>query len=145
MTQKKFEFIDHTADVGIRVYAKTVEELFVNAALGMYNIICEKFYNILDEKVYTNELKEVDIETLLVSFLNDLLYQTFVNKLLFCKFEIKNLIKEKEFCQLRYICKGQIYNHVSHGTLFELKAATFHNIKIEKFNNEYTTTIIFDT
>ncbi len=143
--KKKFELIEHTADVGIIVYGKTVAELFENAAFGMYNIICENFSKISNICEYNNSISEVDLESCLVSFLNDLLYQTFVNKLLFSKFLITNLKTEQNSCILSYQCFGEKYEKQKHGVLTELKSATFHQLKIVKQNDVFTATIIFDT
>jgi SHS2 domain-containing protein len=143
--EKKFEVIEHTADVGITVYGKTITELFENAAVGMYNIICQNFDKISETYKYNSCITEVDIESCLVSFLNDLIYQTFVNKLLFCKFLVTDLRTEQNSCILSYQCFGEKYDQQKHGVLSELKSATFHQLKIVKQNNVYTTTIIFDT
>lgn len=143
MLEKKFELINHTADIGIKVYGKTLEELFVNSAFGMYNIICEKFKKISPKQKYKNVIKEFDNETLLISFLNDLLYQTFVNKILFCEFQIKSF---KSDHSISFICYGENYDKNKHGHIIELKSATFHNIKIKKnFWGLFETIIIFDT
>ena len=34
-SHKGYEFFEHTADAGVRVYGKTLRELFVNAAAGL--------------------------------------------------------------------------------------------------------------
>ena len=143
--EKKIELIEHTADIGIRVYGATLNELFENAAVGMYNIICQNFNQISSIYKYNNQLSETDLESCLVSFLNDLLYQTFVNKLLFCKFLITNLKIEQNSCFLSYKCFGEKYDLQKHGVLTELKSATFHQLKIVNQNNVFTTIIIFDT
>ncbi|MCS7232120.1 MAG: archease [Elusimicrobiota bacterium] len=141
---KKFKLIEHTADVGIKVSAKTLKELFENCAYGMYNIICENFHNIEKKEKYQSTLKESDLESLLVSFLNDLLYQTSVTKIVFCDFKVLDLKNEKNFAEVSFSCLGEKYNREKHGKLFELKSATFHNLKIKKFLSFYKTTVIFD-
>ncbi|PIU56057.1 MAG: protein archease, partial [Chloroflexi bacterium CG07_land_8_20_14_0_80_51_10] len=35
---QNFEIIDHTADVGIVAYGDSVEEVFINAAYGMFSL-----------------------------------------------------------------------------------------------------------
>lgn len=39
--EKKFEFFDVTADVGIRAYGKTLEDAFENAALAMFEVMTD--------------------------------------------------------------------------------------------------------
>lgn len=138
----KFEFIEHTADVGVKVYGKTLPELFENAAYAMYNIICEKFHNVSSIYTYKNQLEDYELESLLVSYLNDLIYQTFVNKVIFSKFKVEIEKQEKFFIQ--YQCIGEKYKKETHGTLHEIKSATFHNLSIRKTKKFYKATIIFD-
>ncbi|GAG16189.1 unnamed protein product, partial [marine sediment metagenome] len=38
---KRYEVIDHTADIGIKTYGKDLKELFVNAAYGMFDILAD--------------------------------------------------------------------------------------------------------
>jgi SHS2 domain-containing protein len=141
---KKFELIEHTADIGIVAYGKTLEELFANSALGMYNIMCEKFHNIERIIRYENKIQDIDYETLLVDFLNDLLFQTSVKKLLFSEFEVE-LKKDNNQRQISFLCLGEKYDKQKHGGILELKAATFHNLKILKKDNIFQVSVIFDT
>ena len=67
-----FEIVDHTADVGVRAYGATPEELFANAALGMFSIIGDV------ERVAPRETRDVraeaeDVALLLAAFLGELL------------------------------------------------------------------------
>ncbi len=38
---KRFQFIEHTADIGLMAYGRTLAEAFANAAYGMFSIITE--------------------------------------------------------------------------------------------------------
>lgn len=140
---KKFELIEHTADVGIVVYGGTVEELFENAALGMYNIICENFSQIGQNVSQEGIVEDTELETLLVLFLNELIFQTFTNKILFSKFNVT--IEYQKKYKAKFVCFGENYQPDKHGRLLELKAATYHDLKILKQEKLYTTKIIFDT
>ena len=37
----RFEFLEHTADVYIRAYGKTMEEAYENAALAMFEVMTD--------------------------------------------------------------------------------------------------------
>jgi SHS2 domain-containing protein len=68
-----FQFIDHTADAGILVKAPTLEGMFETAALGLSELITRvDSLNCLIQRQF--KLQEDDIETLLVSWLQELLY-----------------------------------------------------------------------
>ena len=70
---KTYELIDHTADVGIKAYGKTLSEAFENAAKGMFDIITDSS-EIESIGQYNIELEAPDLEQLLVDWLSELLY-----------------------------------------------------------------------
>ena len=82
---KTYELIDHTADVGVKAYGKTISEAFENAAKGMFDIITDKS-EIENIGQYNIELKAPDLEQLLVDFLSDLLFLNSAKNLVFSFF-----------------------------------------------------------
>ena len=56
---KNFEWIDHTADVGVRVCAKNLKTLFKNAAAVMFKLIAKSHKNILPSHARSFPLKEM--------------------------------------------------------------------------------------
>ena len=136
-TTKKFETINHTADVGIIAYGKTPGELFENAAFGMFSVITplEK----VSEKILVSvSIDAHDNEELLITFLNELLYYYSTKKVLFKSFDI---LKVSETHIDANISGEQISAHTISN---DIKAATYHNMKIEKTTAGYKTQIIFD-
>ena len=85
--KSNYLFIDHLSDMGIEVKASSPGELFENAALGMFSIM----YDLKDveakEKVEVSVKgkKGTDIEELLVSWLEKLLYIFETKNVLFCR------------------------------------------------------------
>jgi len=135
--KKKFEMINHTADVGIIAYGKTTGDLFENAALGMFSIITplEK----VSEKILISvSIDAHDNEELLITFLNELLYYYSTKKVLFKRFDV---IKINETHLDANISGEQLSAHEISN---DIKAATYHNLKIEKTADGYKTQIIFD-
>src|SRR5207247_4875654 len=69
----RYEEIEHTADVGIRAYGRDLDELFVNAAEGMFSLIAD-----LSEVKPVGEievrLQGDDLPTLFLRWLGELLY-----------------------------------------------------------------------
>lgn len=70
-----FEEIPHTADWAIRVRGRDLAELFVNAARGMYNLMADTA-NVQETVSLAVEVEAATIEGLLVAWLNELLYLT---------------------------------------------------------------------
>jgi len=138
---KRFEVVEHTADVGILVYGKNLPELFENAPFGMFSILVED----LLEKVKPLEKIEiqidgVDFESLLVNFLNELIFLFSARKMLFVDFKVLSL--EKFFLKAEVF--GEKIDVTRHKLNFEIKSATYHNLKIEKINEIWRCQIIFD-
>jgi len=124
---KRFEVIDHTADMGIRVYGKDLAELFVNAAYGMASLITDL------KKVKAKESKNISLEAenreeLLVSWLNEIIFLFASQRMLFSKFEVSE-IDEKH---IRARIFGEEFDPRKHQIDTEFKAATYHELKISE-------------
>ena len=134
-----FRAIDHTADIGLLIKGKNKEELFAEAARGMFSIVAGGRINgKLKVKSLKLEVTGPTLEELLVSFLNELLYLAEKEKAIFNRFEIEiKKIKNRFYLQGRIKENSQVPKR-------EVKAATYHNLKVEKKDNFWQTTIIFD-
>ncbi|MDI6641347.1 MAG: archease [Elusimicrobiota bacterium] len=140
MKTAKFALINHTADIGIIAYGKTLQELFENAAYGMFHSMIDTFDKIRQKKSITVEVTGNDYESLLVNFLNEFVYLSTTKRMLFCNFKINTF--NKFFIQAE--AKGEEITK-KHKLNFEIKAATYHNLKIQQSpEGEYHTQIIFD-
>ena len=71
---KQFEVIDISGDVGIRAFGKSIEEAFTNAAIGMYSLITN-IEGIRESRKIIIETQSDSLEGLLVSYLNELIFQ----------------------------------------------------------------------
>jgi len=139
LRHKRFELIEHTADAGIKAYGKTKEEMFKNAALGMFDIIAN-LKNIKLQESIDIELEAKNTEELLVAWLRELLYQTQAKKILFKKFAFQDLNETR----LRAICYGEKIDPKKHHLKTEIKAVTYHQLKVEQENSLWAGRIIFD-
>ncbi len=137
--EKQFEIIDHTADIGIMAYGYTLAELFKNAATGMLSLITDlsKVENKLSKEIV---LQEQDSVTLLVEWLNGLVYELDAEHLIFNDFALSI----HDGGRLTAICYGEKLDPQRHVIKREVKAATYHNLNIVKENNVYSAAIIFD-
>ncbi|MCM8804125.1 MAG: archease [Candidatus Omnitrophica bacterium] len=135
--ESKIEIINHTADIGIKVSGKTIEELFLNSAKGLYEIIDVK-YNGYEDLLKIN-LRGDNLEELLIKFLNELIYYIETKKIGgdIEKVKIENVKGEYE---LNVELKVKKIENIGK----EVKSATYHNLKIEKVKDQYYTVIIFD-
>lgn len=135
-----YEILGHTADVRLKVFAGSIEELFREALLGMMGILKEKKEK--PEGKCLKSVKKIYIESsdqtsLLVDFLNEALYNAYANKeiCVWAEFETlsENKLSAKIFC-----CK------IKGGFDRDIKAATYHEAEIKKIGNNFEVTLIFD-
>ena len=131
---KRFEVINHTADMGIKAYGKDLAELFINAAYGMASLITDL------EKVSPKDSEDISLEAenreeLLVCWLNEIIYLFASKNMLFSKFEVSE-IDEKH---LRAKIFGEKLDTTRHQIETEFKAATYHGLKISKLKRDNST------
>jgi SHS2 domain-containing protein len=138
-TVKPFEIIEHTADIGIVAYGTDIKQVFANAALGLFNLMAD-LDNLKESVKRDIELSAEDIEVLLVQWLNELIYISEVEHVLFKRFEINELSNTR----LKATCFGEKIKAGQRRLKREIKAATYHMLKLNKENGRYQVRIIFD-
>jgi len=137
--KKRFEVTDHTADIGIIAYGGSLAELMVNSAAGMVSLMMDTAS--IEESINkTVELSEPDTVTLLVKWLNELLYMFDADRMIFGSFDI---VMHGD-TRLTAVCGGEKYTPARHRITREIKAATYHNLDIVKEKDGYSARIIFD-
>jgi SHS2 domain-containing protein len=137
--KKAFEIIDHTADIGIIAYGTDVEELFSNAALALFSLITE-LESIEDRLHFKLRVSNKDRDSLLVEWLNELIYFFDAKHLLFNRFGIESLTNN----ELKAICYGEVFDPMRHKIKRGVKAATYHMLKLEESSGAYKAQIILD-
>jgi len=137
---KNYELIEHTADVGIRVKAVSLEELFKNAALAMFDIIAEKKFQSSGSPVkkFIVKQKADNLEELFINWLNELLSLSSAKEVIFCDFKFSKLT-EQEIEAEAFGCDMKDYKVNA-----EIKAATYHQLKVEKAGSGWLAEVIFD-
>jgi len=126
--------IPHSADLALQVWADSLAGLFIQAAKGMYSFL-RIDYQKSDQISRKMDIQEIDLENLLVSFLNELLVDLQQNKKIYNQFHL-----EINCHTLIGDLTGKEISNVSP----EIKAATYHDLKIIKTKSDYQTTIVFD-
>lgn len=127
MAKKDFEIINHTADVGIIAYGADMKQAFANAGKALFSLITEldKVREVLHRDA---ELTATDEESLLVEWLNELIYQFDTERIVFKRFEILEL----DSTRLKARGYGERVNKARHKIKMGVKAATYHMLKIER-------------
>lgn len=135
----KFEFFDHTADLGANIYGATREELFQSAGAALYHALGE-FKLKSGRTTQYLKLQSDTIEDLLVEFVGELLYRFDAHRLLFDQVEVQELQPNYLVAKLT----GAEVDLPSSEPNYEIKAVTYHQTKIEQVDGRWKATLIFD-
>jgi len=134
-----YKLIDHTADLGIEVYGTGLRALFENAGYAMFDIITDtNSLNALSET--TLNITGEDWPDLMVNWLRELLYLWTGKGLLV---EIIKVMSLSEY-RLSADIKFDHFDPGRHLLKSELKAVTYHQIRVEQKDAIWEAGIIFD-
>jgi SHS2 domain-containing protein len=133
-----FDIIDHTADVGVSATGAGLDELFAQAALGMFSIIGDP------SQVSATEVREVraeadDVELLLAGFLSELLYLFEVEHFMVGRVDVQDISETA----VRAKAHGEAASQ-KHRLTTEIKAVTHHNLAVERQNDGWHASVLFD-
>ncbi len=136
---QQYRELDHTADTGIEVFAASINELFVNAALGFFATVVD-ITTVSAREVETITVSASDYEELLVRWLTELLYWHEVHNMLFCEFAIIAL----DARQLQAHVGGERFDPKRHQIRRQIKAVTYHDLKVQQVKDGWQARVIFD-
>ena len=136
MTKRDYELIEHTADLKIRAYGENLEEVFSNMLKGMLESCRPEVDSQSLLVSHQIQVKSKDLESLLIDFLSEVIYLSDVNNETYFEVEFE-ILTDKE---LRAEIKGRKVKSFQ----TEIKAATWHDLKIEKKDDLWIATVLFD-
>jgi SHS2 domain-containing protein len=136
--RKDFEILDHTADVGIIAYGADLSQAFANAARGLFSLITE-LGDVEEVTRWDIELTASDEESLLVDWLNELVYRFDTEGIIFKRFDIIQL----DNTHLKARGYGEKVDSSRHKLKIGVKAATYHMLKVDK-NDGFRVQVLFD-
>ncbi|MEM2932843.1 MAG: archease [Candidatus Pacearchaeota archaeon] len=136
-----YKFLPHTADALFEVKARSLEQLFVDAAKAL-NAVQVELKTL--EPTVTKEihLKNESIEMLLYDFLQELVFIKDTEQLLFKDFKIK-IIQDKGY-ELCALCYGAKIDMKKQTLLADVKAITFEEFRVWKENNSWRARVLVD-
>ena len=140
---KRFEFLEHTADVYVAVYGKTLEEAFENAASVIFEVMTEveKIEPRIEEDI---EIEGHDEQALLYSWLETLLVEFDTTGRLFSRFNISKIEQVEGGYKLKAKIWGESFRPEKHPQKVGVKAVTYHRMEIIKEPKLVTLKFILD-
>jgi len=136
---KRYELLDHTADIGIKAFGRDLPEAFGNAAYAMFDIITFT-EEIKEKQSFDIQITAAHIEDLLITWLDELLFKYETERFLFKEFKIKDLSDTN----LNATIFGEKVDLKKHEIKVEIKNVTYHQLKVEKTADGWELQVIFD-
>ena len=137
---KPYEYLEHTADMGLVVRGGSLSELLAHAAQGLFETIA--VVETVDETVSVEiQLTAESVEELFVAWLDELIFQHETEEVFFKRAKIQ-WCSETEMSATVY---GEPVNFDKHAVYTEIKSVTYHQLQvIEKGDGSWFAQVIFD-
>lgn len=134
---KKFELLEHRADLKIKVRGASKEEIFLNALLGMEEGLRPETEETKEEIKREIRIKSIDLQTLLVDFLSEVLYLIQVKK------EVYHDIEFKKFTDTEI--EARLLGQKARRFGEDIKAVTYHQLDFhQRKDGTWEATVLFD-
>ena len=134
-----YERFEHTADLGLRVRAESVEQLFAEAGEALMATLVADLDSIRPVTERRFEIDGDDVEYLLVDWLRELLYVFDTEQMLFGQFRT-----EVRADGLTAIAQGEAVDHKRHELQYEIKAITYHGLTVRQTEAGWLAEVIVD-
>jgi SHS2 domain-containing protein len=135
-----YEIIDHTADVGIRVEGASLGELFSTAAEATFDLMIESKRSYIPSIEVPISIEAPNVEQLMVRWLQELLYIFDTRRLVLSKFYIDDI----DATHLEGMAVGMKYDSTRHHQRLDIKAVTYHRLRIDREGERFRAEVIFD-
>jgi SHS2 domain-containing protein len=126
-----YEYIDHTADLGIRGRGETLGEAFASAATGLFRYVIDA-EDVRGTREIPLEMEAPEADDLLLDWLREWLYRQQVDLLAFEGFEAEVTPGDgDEPWRIESVAHAEDYDRDRHGHVHEVKAITYHAIEVQ--------------
>jgi SHS2 domain-containing protein len=134
-----YEIFEHTADLGLRIRAPDLDTLFAEAGRGLFSLIVENLDDVRPVREVTFHIQGQDREYLLFDWLNEILFTFDTEHLLLCQFQVR--INENG---LEADARGETLDPQRHQIDHEVKAITYHGLKLKQTPEGWLAEVIVD-
>lgn len=137
--KNKFVVLDHTPDVKIKVVGETLEDLFLKAGEGLAHLLYRNYASSsIAQSIISIKVSSVDVNSLLVDFLSEILYQSEIHKLVFFKIKMKHFTNSN--------LQANLSGRQVHEFDRNIKFVTYHGVRILRGSDGlWQTEVIFDS
>ena len=139
MGSRDFEVLEHPADIGFRAFGGTLPELFARSALAMLSIAADPAA-VLPGEEYPLAVESGDRESLLVDWLNEVLYWFDGKRIAFRDFRVTRFGETA----IEAVGMGEPRDPLRHRARLIVKAVTYHQLKIERRGGLWVAEVYLD-
>ncbi len=137
---KPYEYLEHTADMGLRVFGEELRTLFTNAAHALFETIAV-LETIDESKCVRIDVTAASVDELFVAWLDELNFRHETEELFFKRARVH------QCCETRVSAEvyGEPANFEKHQVYTEIKSVTYHQLRVEqKQDGSWIAEVIFD-
>ncbi|MHC4083509.1 MAG: archease [Planctomycetota bacterium] len=134
-----YELFEHTADLGLRVRAPDLDELFAEAGLALFSVIVDDLGEVRATHTIDFRIEGRDPVYLLFDWLHELLVTFDTRRLVLSEFHVRVAGDG-----LEAEAHGEGLDPERHRLLHEVKAVTYHGLKLEQITEGWQAEVIVD-
>lgn len=134
-----YEIFEHTADLGLRVRAADLPTLFADAGRGLFAMVVDDLAEVRRDVSRKVKVAGSDVTYLLFDWLNELLFLCDTERLVFSQFDV-----HIDDAGLVATARGEPIDPDRHHLTHEIKAITYHELKVEREGPNWLAEVIVD-
>jgi SHS2 domain-containing protein len=134
-----YEIFEHTADLGLRARAEDLNTLFADAARAFFSVIVANMNDVRPEQQLTIRIEGQETDFLLFDWLNKLLFRFDTQHLL-----LRDFVVRVGDYGLEATAQGELLDPERHQLEHEVKAITYHGLKVERDDSGWLAEVILD-
>jgi SHS2 domain-containing protein len=134
-----YEHFEHTADLGLRVRAGDVNSLFAEAATALFAAIVDGIDLIRPARAEEVHIEGAELDYLLFDWLRGLLYRFDAEHLVFSRFDV--VVGQAGLAGTAW---GEPFDRARHALAHEVKAITYHGLRVEREGSDWVAEVIVD-
>lgn len=133
------EVLEHTAEVGLRARADSLEQLLAELAAGLFGLITDPSA-VQEREAWSVEVKAEDLTALAVEWLNELLFLHARDGMLLRRCTVHQVNGSR----LQATVWGERFDPQRHPRGIEVKSATYHQARVESTAGQWCAVVYLD-
>jgi SHS2 domain-containing protein len=142
-----YKYLEHSTDAFVQAHGSSLEVLFGNCAKGLVNIMFD-IDKVEDRQFGTITASGEDLENLLFDWLEKVLLKILIDQIVVSRFSIEISKKNANVLEKKYLLRahvgGEKVSYSKHKYKIEIKAITYHELKIKRIGPNYVATFLVD-